>query len=86
MQERREIDGHNGFHWTYNKEDNSLMLMFYQNNSMKKVYAEYGELLIVDAKNCFNPSEIIIQDESVVIFINDPRKCEQTKRLKFHNI
>ena len=49
VDKRREIDGHNGFNFTYDIDSNNLLLLTYQNNSMKQLYAQYGELLIIDA-------------------------------------
>ena len=45
----REKDGHNGFNFTYDIENNNLLLISYQNDSMRQLYAQYGELLIIDA-------------------------------------
>jgi len=52
IKKRNVIDGHNGFQIAYDKTNpNELKveILYYQNNTMRKMFNDYGEVLIMDA-------------------------------------
>lgn len=55
MNKRVEIDNHNYFPLIYDTEtNNTLLMIYYQNQEMKKLYAQYGEIIFVDGTYSLN--------------------------------
>ena len=49
IKKRIEIDGHNGFQIAYDQSsiETKIEILYYQNNSMRKLFNDYGELIIL---------------------------------------
>lgn len=55
MNSRIEIDNHNYFRLIYDEEtSNTLLMVYYQNQEMKTMFAQYGEIIFVDGTYSLN--------------------------------
>ncbi|RNA01431.1 ATP-binding Cassette (ABC) Superfamily [Brachionus plicatilis] len=75
MNSRITVDQQNFFRLIYDQETSSTLLMvYYQNNEMKKFYAEYGEIVFIDGTYSLN-------DNNYPVYLITVRDCNGILKL-----